>query len=79
MKKIDTIRLLMVLLHEGKPHLQFESGGILYQAVKWHEDIKSMFSLLGVPDKYLEEYAEDYATRIYMMKIKQMIIYSFSF
>lgn len=76
MKKIDTIRILMVLLLADIPEANYLSGGILFRAVKWHEEIKSMFSMLGVPEEYIEKYAEDYAARLYMLKLKNIILYS---
>jgi hypothetical protein len=73
-KTDEPLRLLITLLADKHPGVSTRSC-LLVKATMWYEEIKSMFSYLGVPDEYLDKYADDYIIRLYMLKIKDIIIY----
>lgn len=75
MKKISIIKTLIFILYQEKPEFNLRSGGLLVQAVHWHHEIKDMFRILGVPENEIDYYTEDYVNRVYMLKIKNTILY----
>lgn len=70
--------MLVVLTMYGSERA-YEDYNVLYEAVKWHHEIRDMFSYLGIPETEVEKYTEDYVTRLYMLKIKNVVIYSSPF
>jgi hypothetical protein len=74
---IDPIKLLVLILKQDYPTAQLNSAGLLVQAVLWYEEIKALFIVLGVPNNDLEEYTNDYVNRIYLLKIKNTLLYFF--
>jgi hypothetical protein len=75
MRKIDIIKILMLILKQDRPEFNLKSGGLLFQAVLWHTEIQDMFRILGVAEQDITPYVEDYVNRIYLLKIKQVILY----
>lgn len=74
-KKIDSIHILILLLKHGQGGL-LNSAGLLVQACIWYHEIQGIFRILDVPEKDIEPYVEDYINRIYLLKIKNTLLYS---
>ena len=64
--------LMFILNQEGS---SFDNGGFLFQAVLRLEEIRDIFRLLNIPEEDIEYYAEDYVNRLYLLKIKNIILY----
>jgi len=75
MKKISIIKTLIFILQQEKPEFNLRSGGLIVQAVHWHHEIKDMFRIIGVPENDINLYTEDYVNRVYMLKIKNTMLY----
>lgn len=75
---IDSVKLLILILKQDHPQSSLRSAGLLVQAVLWYEEIKGIFIALGVPNEEIEPYADDYVNRIYLLKIKNTLLYFLS-
>ena len=78
MNKIESIHLLILLLRQMQPNFPITSGGLLIQAMEWKAEIADMFRILGIPPHEIEDYVDDYIDRLYMHRIKRILIYLIS-
>lgn len=65
----------MFIINQEAPTYNFKNGGFLFQAVLRLEEIRDIFRSLNICEEDIEYYAEDYVNRLYLLKIKNIILY----